>query len=68
MRSELDNLNHCAVPFLSRAAAYLCWSYIISCVDIYIYIYIYIYIMYIVYNIKYYTVGGKNKVKRYKKV
>ena len=27
MRSELANLNDCAVPFLSRAAANLCWYY-----------------------------------------
>ena len=27
MRAELVNLNHCAVPFLSRAAANLCWYY-----------------------------------------
>ena len=25
MRSELANLNHCAVPFLSRAAVNLSW-------------------------------------------
>ena len=28
MRAELANLNHCAVPFLSRAAVNLCWYYI----------------------------------------
>ena len=27
MRAESANLNHCAVPFLSRAAAKLCWYY-----------------------------------------
>ena len=27
MRAELANLNNCAVPFLSRAAANLCWHY-----------------------------------------
>ena len=27
MRAELANLNHCAVPFLSRAIANLCWYY-----------------------------------------
>ena len=27
MRAELANLNHCAVPFPSRAAANLCWYY-----------------------------------------
>ena len=27
MRAELANLNDCAVPFLSRAAANLCWYY-----------------------------------------
>ena len=27
MRTELANLNHCAVPFLSRAAVNLCWYY-----------------------------------------
>ena len=27
MRAELAGLNHCAVPFLSRAAANLCWYY-----------------------------------------
>ena len=27
MRALLTNLNHCAVPFLSRAAANLCWCY-----------------------------------------
>ena len=25
MRAELANLNHCAVPFLRRAAVNLCW-------------------------------------------
>ena len=25
MRAELANLNHCAVPFLSRAVVNLCW-------------------------------------------
>ena len=25
MRAELANLNHCAVPFLSRGAPNLCW-------------------------------------------
>ena len=25
MRAELAYINHCAVPFLSRAAANLCW-------------------------------------------
>ena len=29
MRAKLANLNHCAVPFLSRAAANLCWYYCI---------------------------------------
>ena len=29
MRGELATLNHCAVPFLSRAATNLCWYYII---------------------------------------
>ena len=28
MRAKLANLNHCAVPFLSRAADNLCWYYI----------------------------------------
>ena len=28
MRAELDNLNHCAVPFLSRADPNSCWYYI----------------------------------------
>ena len=27
MRAELANLNHCAVPLLSRAAVNLCWFY-----------------------------------------
>ena len=27
MRAELANLNHCTVPFLSRAAVNLCWYY-----------------------------------------
>ena len=27
MHAELAGLNHCAVPFLSRAAAKLCWYY-----------------------------------------
>ena len=27
MHTELASLNHCAVPFLSRAAAYLCWYF-----------------------------------------
>ena len=27
MRAELANLNHCAVPFLTRASAFLCWYY-----------------------------------------
>ena len=27
MRAKLANLNHCAVPFLSRAVANLCWYY-----------------------------------------
>ena len=27
MRAELANLNHCAVPFLSRAAVNLSWYY-----------------------------------------
>ena len=27
MRAELANLNHCAVPFLNRAAVNLCWYY-----------------------------------------
>ena len=26
--AELDNLNDCAVPFLSRAAVNLCWYYV----------------------------------------
>ena len=30
MRAELANLNHCAVPFLSRAAVSLSWYDIIS--------------------------------------
>ena len=30
MRAELPNLNHCAVPFLSRAAVSLSWYDIIS--------------------------------------
>ena len=30
MRAELANLNHCAVPFLSRAAVNLCWYYIMT--------------------------------------
>ena len=29
MRAELANLNHCAVPFLSRATVSLCWYYYI---------------------------------------
>ena len=29
MRAKLVNLNHCAVPFLSRAAVNLCWYYYI---------------------------------------
>ena len=29
MRAELTNLNHCAVPFLSRAAVNFCWFYYI---------------------------------------
>ena len=29
MRAEIANLNNCAVPFSSRAAANLCWYYII---------------------------------------
>ena len=28
MRTELANLNHIAVPFLSRADVNLCWYYI----------------------------------------
>ena len=28
MRTELANLNHCAVPFLSRAAVNLSWYYL----------------------------------------
>ena len=31
MRAELANRNHCAVPFLSRAAVNLCWYYYILC-------------------------------------
>ena len=27
MRAELTGLSHCAVPFLSRTAANLCWYY-----------------------------------------
>ena len=27
MRAEVANLNHCAEPFLSRAAANMCWYY-----------------------------------------
>ena len=27
MRAKLGTLNHCAVPFLSRAGANLCWYY-----------------------------------------
>ena len=27
MRAELANLDHCAVPFLSRAAVNLCWYF-----------------------------------------
>ena len=27
MRAELAGINHCAVSFLSRAAACLCWYY-----------------------------------------
>ena len=27
MREELAGLNHCAVPFLSRAVVNLCWYY-----------------------------------------
>ena len=27
MRAELANLDHCAVPFLSRATVNLCWYY-----------------------------------------
>ena len=27
MLAKLANLNHCAVPFLGRVAAYLCWYY-----------------------------------------
>ena len=27
MRAKLASLNHCAVPFLSRAAANFCWYY-----------------------------------------
>ena len=27
MRAKLANLNDCAVPFLSRAGANLCWYY-----------------------------------------
>ena len=27
MRAKLANPNHCAVPFLSRAGANLCWYY-----------------------------------------
>ena len=32
MRAKLDNLNHCAVAFLSRAVANVCWYYSIVCV------------------------------------
>ena len=32
MRAKLANLNHSAVPFLSRAAVNLCWYYY-TCVD-----------------------------------
>ena len=35
MRSELASLNHCAVPFLSRAAVNLCWYYIINTYIVY---------------------------------
>ena len=28
MRAELASLNHCAVPFLSRAVVRLCWYYV----------------------------------------
>ena len=27
MRAKTDNINHCAVPLLSRAAVNLCWYY-----------------------------------------
>ena len=27
MRAKLANINHCAVPLLSRAAVNLCWYY-----------------------------------------
>ena len=27
IRTELSTLNHCTVPFLSRAAANFCWYY-----------------------------------------
>ena len=27
MRAKLANLNHCAVPFLSRAVVSLCWCF-----------------------------------------
>ena len=30
MRAELANANHCALPFLSRAVANLCWYYYTS--------------------------------------
>ena len=33
MRTELANLNHCAVPFLSRAAVNLSWYYYTMYVD-----------------------------------
>ena len=29
MRADLTVLNHCAVPFLSRAAVNICWYYIL---------------------------------------
>ena len=56
MRADLANLNHYAVPLLSRAAVNLCWYY-------YIYIYI-IHILYICIH-TYIRTAEQNNKKRY---
>ena len=41
MRVKLDNLNHCAVPFLSSAVVNLCWYYyILYVINYYIMLYL----------------------------
>ena len=36
MRADLASLNHCAVPFLSRAGANLCWYHYITKIYMYL--------------------------------